>query len=380
MQNWFPLGLARGDAFCNRISERKHLKHNILHGVHTLIASPRRYGKTSLAQQAITELKLPSAMMEFTLVSDLHMTQNIMSNTIGKLILQLVPTHKKALLLANKFFSKLNPKLIIDTQMGAKIELTPDIKSPHLGIMELLLQIDQIAEAAGKRIIIFMDEFQQIALLDDHLTLEAAIRNAAQRMNNTCIIFSGSHRHLLQLMFDDKSRPLYHLCDRINLQRIHETDYEKYIQKVSQKRWHHLLSSDALQTIMELTHRHPYYLNVLCGRLYRDDHLPTCHSIDLAWAEYISDESDRLGKEVAQLSHYQKLMLLLLAVKPFSQPTSKAVITKLHISTSNAAKCHRFLLENDYIYPEADGYFRITDPAMECYLTKQADILGSILD
>ena len=375
MQNWFPLGIASGNAFCNRINEREHLKHNILHGIHTLIASPRRYGKTSLAQQVMTELELPHATMEFTLISDLPMTQNIMSTTIGKLILELVPTHKKALLLANKFFSKLNPKLTIDTQMGAKIEFAPDTKSPHLGIMDLLLQIDQTADAANKRIILFMDEFQQIALLDEHLTLEAAIRNAAQRMKSTSIIFSGSHRHLLQLMFDDKSRPLYHLCDRINLQRIHEADYEKYIQKVSHKHWHDSLSSDALESIMTLTHRHPYYVNVLCGRLYRDKHLPSSQSVQSAWIDYINDESDRIGKEIARLSHYQKMMLLLLAIHPFSQPTSKEVVEKLHISTSNAAKCHRFLLENDYIYQGADGDFRMTDPAMETYLSKRASML-----
>lgn len=375
MQNWFPLGIASGNAFCNRVNERRHLKHNILHGIHTLIASPRRYGKTSLAQQVITELKLPSTIIEFTLVSDLITTQNIISTAIGRVILHIVPTHKKALMLANKFLSQLNPKLIIDTQMGAKIELTPEIRQPHLGVMELLQNVDQMAKAANKRIILFMDEFQQIAMLEEHLTLEAAIRNSAQRMKNTSIIFSGSNRHLLQLMFDDKTRPLYHLCDRVNLQRIQENDYEEYIQKVAHKRWHRKLAAESLQKIFQLTHRHPYYMNVLCGRLYRGEHLPSIDTIQSAWKEYIDEESDRIGKDITRLSHHQKMMLLLLSIKPFSQPSSKEVVEKLRMSTANAAKCSKILLENDYIYQAANGDFHITDPAMESYLKRQAKIL-----
>lgn len=375
MQNWFPLGLASGEAFCNRIDERKHLKHNILHGIHTLIASPRRYGKTSLAQQIIQDINLSSALMEFTLASDLVTTQNIISIAIGKLVLDLAPNHKKAFVLANKFFSKLNPKLIIDTHMGATIELTPEFQSPHLGIMDLLQNVDNAAKAANKKIVLFMDEFQQIALLEDHLQLEAAIRNAAQRMKNTSIIFSGSNRHLLQLMFDDNSRPLYHLCDRINLQRIHANDYESYIQKVALKRWHRKLEPESINEIFAFTYRHPYYVNVLCGRLYRYDTLPTLIDIQSCWHEYITEENDRIGKEISQLSHYQKMMLILLSISPFSQPSSKEVTQKIHTSTSNAAKCCKFLLENDYVYKDSNGVFRITDPAIESYLKKYAILL-----
>ena len=58
MKNWFPLGLAEGKAFCNRVKEREHLEYNITHSIHSLIVSPRRYGKTSLAHKVMTDIKI----------------------------------------------------------------------------------------------------------------------------------------------------------------------------------------------------------------------------------------------------------------------------------------------------------------------------------
>src|SRR5689334_9795680 len=53
--NYFPLGLAKGKAFCNRVLERKQLKNNIERNKHTIVISPRRYGKSSLVLYSIEE-------------------------------------------------------------------------------------------------------------------------------------------------------------------------------------------------------------------------------------------------------------------------------------------------------------------------------------
>ena len=51
--DFFPLTLALGDAFCNRREELNQFRHYLLLGKPLLIISPRRYGKTSLAINAI---------------------------------------------------------------------------------------------------------------------------------------------------------------------------------------------------------------------------------------------------------------------------------------------------------------------------------------
>lgn len=57
LDTYFPRGIALGQAFCNRVAERNRLISNIKAKQHTLIMSPRRYGKTSLVKYAAHEVK-----------------------------------------------------------------------------------------------------------------------------------------------------------------------------------------------------------------------------------------------------------------------------------------------------------------------------------
>jgi hypothetical protein len=60
-QGLFPLRVAKGENFCNRAEEKRRIQNNITNIQHTLLISPRRYGKTSLALQALHESKKPHA-------------------------------------------------------------------------------------------------------------------------------------------------------------------------------------------------------------------------------------------------------------------------------------------------------------------------------
>ncbi len=63
----FPITLAQGLAFCNRIDERRQLTQFIEANRHTVLIAPRRYGKTSLIVQSLAEIKIPHTIMELAL-------------------------------------------------------------------------------------------------------------------------------------------------------------------------------------------------------------------------------------------------------------------------------------------------------------------------
>ena len=94
----FPLSVASGDAFCNRISETARLKLCIEQRRPVLLVSPRRYGKTSLALHAITLSKLPFAHIDFFSAVDERDIERAIVNGIGKLIGSMESLPKKALL------------------------------------------------------------------------------------------------------------------------------------------------------------------------------------------------------------------------------------------------------------------------------------------
>ena len=66
-RHMFPLGLAYGDAFCNRVNETKKLVGNIESGKHTFLVAPRRYGKSSLCEHAFEQLNFSWSTIDFHL-------------------------------------------------------------------------------------------------------------------------------------------------------------------------------------------------------------------------------------------------------------------------------------------------------------------------
>lgn len=111
-------------------------------------------------------------------------------------------------------------KWIVGTD-GVNIELIPEKGSdPANVIMESLQMLENILKKKGKKAVFFIDEFQEIGVLANSSGIEGAIRHVAQESENLCFVFSGSNRHILANMFDDRSSPLYMLCDRISIDRI----------------------------------------------------------------------------------------------------------------------------------------------------------------
>lgn len=101
----FPLSVASGKAFCNRIDEAERLKLCIAQHRSVLLVSPRRYGKTSLALHGIKQSGLPYAHIDFFSAVDDQDIEYAILRGIGKLISSLESAPQKALALATDFFS-----------------------------------------------------------------------------------------------------------------------------------------------------------------------------------------------------------------------------------------------------------------------------------
>lgn len=82
----FPLTIATGKSFCNRKSELSYLATNIEQSKPTLIVSSRRYGKTSLALNAVNQSKYPYAQFDFlSAISETDIERCVLKG-VGELI------------------------------------------------------------------------------------------------------------------------------------------------------------------------------------------------------------------------------------------------------------------------------------------------------
>ncbi|OGO93861.1 MAG: hypothetical protein A3F41_01480 [Coxiella sp. RIFCSPHIGHO2_12_FULL_44_14] len=369
-ENYFPRGVAGHAAFCNRLEERKRLARNVKTGQHTLLMSPRRYGKTSLVNYVIDEINFPVGNADlFVAVDATHIEQRILSG-IKMLLNHVCGSVEQVLRSLRDYFKRLDTQWTIGTQ-GVHLILSPANKDHDAAttIMEALLALEYLLEQKNKRAVIFLDEMQEIGEVAEGKGIEGAIRHVAQQSKYLSFIFSGSNRHLLRYMFYDKARPLYKLCDRINLERISEKDYAKHLSKLSQKRWRKSLSDESLSRIFALTERHPYHMNNLCLRLWESElkQLPQPEDIESTWLQFAKEDRLEVARELSMLSAGQRKILICVASGYNQKLTGKEFLKKINMTSSSVTESLQILEQKDYVEKHKSEY-RIIDPLIKTML------------
>ena len=346
----FPLKIAKGEQFCNRIEERKLLSRNIALARPTVLISPgRRYGKSSLVYKVAEEVKMPFEAIDLFLAhDDKAVTKRILSG-IAQLVSQIMPVSKKTLALVQNCFSSF--KIAMSTA-GFGIEVTHESGATHSvdQIFDALKALAKLAEERKQRVILFIDEFQDIVSAESSKAIQGAIRHVAQSTPWIIFIFSGSSKSLLLELFNDKNKPLYKLCDKMIIERIASTDYISYIQKAAKKRWKNELQTEVIVRTLTLTQLHPFYINMLCNELWKNETPPNIESVSKAWLACYEQEERWIVAELEKLTNNQQELLKLFALHPISEPTSQHFVAMSGLPLSSVRQGFRSLIDKDMLH------------------------------
>lgn len=372
MQNvYFTTKVASGKAFCNREAEKKVLTANIKKNQHTVIVAPRRYGKTSLVCNVLDEINYPFARIDlFCVVYEEDVCKKV-ARGISVIIKQIASLSEKTLKILDQCFKS----VYIGLKAG-NIELKAEFGGASLNPIEqledLLAGIEKLAEKHKKLIVIFFDEFQDVLKIDQTNKIQAAIRSVAQHAKYVTYIFSGSSRMMLNKIFDNKNQPLYMLCDKIILQRIDSKAFTKHIQNAAEKKWSKKLPDDLIELILTLTELHPYYINMLCDKLWEITELPMADQIKTYWDTALFENKGKIIADLGLLNTNRiKVLTIIALLGKVSEPNSKIFLEKVKLSLSSTQHAIKFLKEHDYLC-EINGDLRMTDPLMRKFLLEKA--------
>ena len=380
----FPQSIASGYSFCNRADERKALRSNINRVNHTVLVAPRRYGKSSLANQVANEWKSSSRIYNkvslysaYDEKTALELIVKGIQKTIRTMTSRFSMDDFKALL-ASLSGIGLNASLTSDgAGFGISFHFDGGSKTAPVALTslgELLKSMDEVALKGGWNIIFEMDEFQQIACLESGHAIEAQIRDAVQYARATTFIFLGSNRHLLEQMFSDKSRPFYNLCRVIRLARIDASDYHAHLHDAARIQWGKDISDETIDRILLLTERHPFYMNALCSRLWAGSQPPCATDVEPAWALVVDEHMPVLRDDFARLSATQKAILSQLARNPEAYVTGAEFLNRLDKALSTVRDSFSYLKSMDMVYKNDEGEWAVMDPCLCFDLRRQGSI------
>jgi len=370
----FPRGIALGNAFCNREHERAQLAGNLLagHPRHTWISGRRRHGKSSLIAQTLEDLhkkkgvRIEHATVDVFVVHNLKTLDESLREAIGVLSAKLLPRRKRALDYLGKAFAAFRPELSIGAA-GVNLKLASENPSPAR-IDAMLRALDAAADHYDVRGVLVIDEFQQVSRLDEGHAVEGAIRSIAQTAKALAFVFLGSERTLLSQMFEDRERPLYMLCDHLDVGRIQADAYRKFLKDAARLRWSTSMSNEAIEALLNCTERHPFYVNALARILWDQSKLPSESSIKIIWSQLMADESERFKVQLLQVPHLTRAVFRALVAEPTATPTAQAFLTSLGLSVGTVSGAVRWLEERDLIWRDEANVLRPVDPLMGLYL------------
>lgn len=366
--NYFPTYLALGDAFCNRKEELKRILYDLNGNTPILLISPRRYGKTSLALKGFDEIKWPYAHVDlYKALSEEDIVKYIL-NGIGQLLGKIESTPKKLMLLAGEFFSSLQIKVVIE-KAGIHLEFNQKNQKATDIILKSLEKLHELALKKDKRVILFLDEFQVLGEVINNNSIEAVIREAAQKSTHVSYVFSGSNRHLMEQMFYDRKRPFYKLCDQIKLDRIHENEYEQYINIAAKESWGEILKQATLAKIFELSESHSYYVNKLCSLLWQGNKAPSESDVVSTWHSFVLENKSSVERELSLISINQRKLLIFLSNQNQTKELfSKKTTQQMDLTSSSVQRAVAQLIEKDYVYIDGDKSYRVLDPLINSVL------------
>jgi len=193
-------------------------------GHYVRLYAPRRFGKTSLLRKALAEAAAGGELVP--VLVDLYGVLSFADVTIR---IERAYAHLHGPI--RKTIESILRTTGLGLSLGApgisvKLQLEP--RSDPLPALHALLDLpERVAERSGSRVLVALDEFQDIVKVGD---FDKLLRSHIQHQGEVAsYIFCGSEPGMMRELFDVKGRPLYGQAEPLRLGRLPDDEIAAYI-------------------------------------------------------------------------------------------------------------------------------------------------------
>jgi len=325
MDNPFRYGeIVSGSFFTDREQELSELVRDAVGGQNVVIISPRRYGKTSLVLQARERLTAEGAVVSYVDLLRVSTLSEFASELATALYNGVVAPVDRLKHQAGELFASLpvRPKLVVNPNGTWGVELT--VSEQHReaeDLLEKLLELPQaVARERPRRVVLILDEFQQIVEIDAHLP--ALLRSIFQTQADVAHVFLGSRQHLMQQVFTDRNQPLYRSARSLPLGVIPPVEFAAFIRERCRAS-HVAIDQASIDGVLATTGCHPHDTQELAHFAWElaraSDGRITTAVVDAALERVVAAEDAHYTTLWESLTLTQRRVLLAIARDPGKQ-------------------------------------------------------------
>lgn len=361
-----------GDTFTDRKEETNRLKMNFLYGVNTILISPRRMGKTSLVEKVSSMVECESLKIAKIDAFGCR-SENDFINAFATAVVRATSTKWEEWIENTKtFLSRFIPKISIGQDPLSDFSIALEYNKSNTVTEDILQLPETIAKQKGIKIVICIDEFQQIADFPDSLTFQKKLRSIWQLQRNVSYCLYGSKKHMMETMFQSQSHPFYRFGDIFYLNKIAESDWVEFICnrfKVTGKE----ISPELATEICSVTDRYSSYVQQLSWLVWlRTTFRATKEDVEYG-IDHMLDACEPLFiQQTESLSSYQMNFLQALTDGVTTGFTRSEVLNNYQLGTAaNISRLKKALMEKDLIALTAPKKLQISDPILALWLKRR---------
>ena len=365
MKKSFVYGVAVTDYnFTGREAEIRHLKANFENGINSILISPRRYGKTSRVNyvcRSLSETDIIIVRLDIFGCKTEYEFYNMLAAAVLK---QTATKVQQWMEEARDFLARLTPKIGIPLdptqEVNVSLGITPQTHSPE----EILNLVETIAQRKQRRIVVCIDEFQEVGEFADTKHVQGRLRAAWQHHHYASYCLFGSKRHMMSKIFMNRSMPFYQFGDLIWLEKIPTADWTDYIVSHFSDAGRHI-SAALANSICKVVDDYPSYVQQLASIVL--NHLePGTTATEEVLRESVRElllaNEALFMQQIEPLTVYQMNMLRAIVSGIHSGYSETAVRRNFDLgSPSNIVRLREALKERDLVYSELKLLY-ITDP------------------
>ena len=325
------------ELFCDREKEQEQLLYYLQNNANVTLISPRRYGKTGLVFRVFDEIRQTENDVDCYYV-DIYSSHNL--EGFISLLTEAVMNVLKKKAFIEKFLSvigTIRPTLSYDPfTNSAQVSYTFINEQQK---QQTLKSILEFLERQEHRVVVAIDEFQQIREYDSDVNIEALLRTYIQPLRNVHFVFCGSKKHVMVNMFTDASKPFYESTQCIYLEAIDREVYKTFISERFSENGKNI-TDDVIDSILDWTCCHTFYTQTLCYHLFmRCKKAVSMKELHEVMNQILQQRVSTFLEQRNLLTTGQWRFLMAMAKEELvTQPTSAEFLQKYGLGSASAAK------------------------------------------
>lgn len=340
------------ELFCDREEEQKLMLYYLQNNANITLISPRRYGKTGLIYRVFDEIKTMHDDI------DCYYVDIYSSHSLGGFVALLTEAVMKSLkkkAFIEKFLNVLGairPTLSYDPFTNStQVSYTFVNDSQKTQTLKSILEF---LEGQKHKVVVAIDEFQQIREYEDDVNMEALLRTYIQPLQNVHFIFCGSKKHVMTNMFTDATKPFYESTQCIFMEAISHDVYKDFIRDMFAMGGKEI-GNDVIEMILDWSYRHTFYTQTLCYHIYmRSRKMVDVKDFYEAVTMILKQRESTFLEQRNLLTAGQWKFLVALAKEGvLSKPNSSAFLNRHNLGSASAAtRMLNSLMEKELILSE----------------------------